>query len=88
MIGSGLGVTLQTRGRALLIALLVGIPLGILSAVKENTPLDHVARIASLFSLSIPIFWQAAMLILAFSLWFDWVPPVEYASPIRTRSPI
>ncbi|MGE3909125.1 MAG: ABC transporter permease [Chloroflexota bacterium] len=83
LIGNGLGVTLQLTAGALLIALLVGIPLGILSAVKENTALDHIARIASLFSLSIPIFWQAAMLILALSLWFNWVPPVEYASPIK-----
>lgn len=83
LIGNGLGVTLQLAAGALVIALLVGIPLGIVSAVWENTPLDHVARIASLFSLSIPIFWQAAMLILALSKWFNWVPPVEYASPLR-----
>jgi peptide/nickel transport system permease protein len=70
---------------ALLISLLIGVPLGVVSAVRENTPLDHVARIASLFSLSIPIFWQAAMMILALSLWFRWVPPVEY-SPL-TRAP-
>jgi peptide/nickel transport system permease protein len=86
LIGAGLGVTLQLTAGALLISLLIGIPLGILSAVKENTALDHIARIASLFSLSIPIFWQAAMLILALSLWFNWVPPVEYASP--TRDPV
>ncbi|MCC7368618.1 MAG: ABC transporter permease [Chloroflexi bacterium] len=83
LLGNGLSVTLQLTLGALLIALIVGIPLGVLSAVKENTPLDHVARIASLFSLSIPIFWQAAMLILAFSMWFNWVPPVEYASPLK-----
>jgi peptide/nickel transport system permease protein len=53
------------------------------SAVWENTPLDHVSRVASLFSLSIPIFWQAAMLILILSKWFNWVPPVEFASPLR-----
>ncbi len=81
-----LAVTLELALGALLISLLIGIPLGILSAVKEDTPLDHVARLVSLFSLSIPIFWQAAMLILAFSLWFNWVPPVEYA-PI-TRDPL
>jgi peptide/nickel transport system permease protein len=83
LIGSGLSVTLQLAAGALLISLLVGIPLGIVSAVKENTLLDHVSRIASLFSLSIPIFWQAAMLFLALSLWFNWGPPVEYASPLK-----
>lgn len=78
MIFDRLAVTAELALGALLISLLVGLPLGILSAVRENTPLDHVARIASLFSLSIPIFWQAAMIILALSIWFRWVPPVEY----------
>lgn len=86
MIFDRLAVTAELALGALLISLLVGIPLGILSAVRENTPLDHVARIASLFSLSIPIFWQAAMIILALSLWFRWVPPVEY-TPL-TRDPV
>ena len=79
MIFDRLSVTIELAIGALLISLVVGIPLGILSAVRENTPLDHIARIASLFSLSLPIFWQAAMLILLLSLWFHWVPPVEYA---------
>ncbi|MCC6179770.1 MAG: ABC transporter permease [Chloroflexi bacterium] len=83
MIFDRLAVTTELGLLALIVSLLVGIPLGTLSAVRENTPLDHVARIASLFSLSIPIFWQAAMLILAFSLWFNWVPPVAYASPAQ-----
>ena len=78
MILDRLAVTAELSIGALLISLLVGIPLGIVSAVRENTPLDHLARIVSLFSLSIPIFWQAAMIILALSIWFRWVPPVEY----------
>lgn len=86
MILDRLAVTTELALGALLISLLIGVPLGVVSAVRENTPLDHVARIASLFSLSIPIFWQAAMMILALSLWFRWVPPVEYA-PL-TKSPV
>ena len=86
MILDRLSVTAELGLLALGVSLLVGIPLGTLSAIRENTALDHVARIVSLFSLSIPIFWQAAMLILALSLWFNWVPPVEYA-PI-TRDPL
>ena len=83
LIFDRLGVTLELAAGALLISLLIGIPLGILSAIKEDTALDHIARLVSLFSLSIPIFWQAAMLILALSLWFNWVPPVEYSSFVR-----
>lgn len=83
MIFDRLAVTAELGLLALGVSLLVGIPLGTLSAIKENTTLDHVVRVVSLFSLSVPIFWQAAMLILALSLWFNWVPPVDYASPIK-----
>ena len=83
MIFDRLVVTVELGLLALVISLVVGIPLGTLSAIRENTPLDHVVRIVSLFSLSMPTFWQAAMLILALSLWFNWVPPVDFASPIR-----
>src|SRR4051812_19668980 len=69
MIVERLPVTIQLTVGAMLVALIVGIPLGILSAVRENTKLDHVVRVVSLFSLSIPVFWQATMLILALSLW-------------------
>jgi peptide/nickel transport system permease protein len=86
MIFDRLAVTAELALLALGVSLLVGIPLGRLSATRENTTLDHVVRVVSLFSLSVPIFWQAAMLILALSLWFNWVPPVDYASP--TRDPV
>jgi peptide/nickel transport system permease protein len=86
LIASRLGVTAELAALALAVALLIGIPFGLLSAVRENSPLDHVIRVASLFSLSLPIFWQAAMIILALSLWLHWVPPVDYV-PV-TRDPV
>src|SRR6516164_5011556 len=73
--------TVRTLG-AMVVAMLVGVPLGILSARRENTALDHTVRIGSLFSLSIPVFWQATMLILAGSLWLNWAPPVDFVSPL------
>ena len=83
MIMSRLVVTAELTLGAMLVALLVGIPLGILSARRENTRLDHAVRIASLFSLSIPVFWQATILILAASLWLDWAPAVDFVSPLQ-----
>jgi len=74
MILARLLVTAELTLGAMLVALVVGIPFGILSAIKENTALDHVIRIASLFSLSMPIFWQAAMMILILSVWLRWAP--------------
>jgi peptide/nickel transport system permease protein len=80
MIVSRLEVTVELTLLAMLVALAVGIPLGILSARRENTALDHAVRVASLFSLSIPVFWQATMLILAASLWLNWAPRVDFVS--------
>ncbi len=82
MIGSRLEVTAELTLGAMVVALLTGVPLGILSARRENTALDHVVRVVSLFSLSIPVFWQAAMLILAVSLWLGWAPSVAFVSPL------
>lgn len=82
LIVSRLEVTLELTLGAMLVALLVGVPLGILSARRENTALDHVVRITSLFGLSLPVFWQATMLILAFSLWLNWAPSVDFVSPL------
>jgi peptide/nickel transport system permease protein len=84
MIGSRLQVTLELTLGAMLVALAIGIPLGIVSARRENTRLDHAVRLVSLFSLSIPVFWQATMLILATSLWLDWAPSVDFVSPWKS----
>jgi peptide/nickel transport system permease protein len=84
MITSRLQVTLELTFGAMLVALAIGIPLGIVSARRENTRLDHAVRILSLFSLSIPVFWQATMLILATSLWLDWAPAVDFVSPFTS----
>jgi len=81
MIVSRLLVTVELTLGAMVVALVVGIPLGMLSARRENTALDHLVRVASLFSLSIPVFWQATMLILAVSLWLNWAPAVDFVSP-------
>jgi peptide/nickel transport system permease protein len=83
MIGGRLPVTVELTLGAMLVALAVGVPLGMLSARRENTALDHVVRVGSLFSLSIPVFWQATMLILAASLWLDWAPAVDFVSLLR-----
>jgi len=81
MIVSRLLVTVELTLGAMVVALAIGVPLGMLSARRENTALDHVVRVASLVSLSIPVFWQATMLILAVSLWLNWAPAVDFVSP-------
>ena len=73
-----LPVTLQLAAMAFGIALLIGVPAGILSAVKRNTVWDYVANLVGLAGLSTPNFWLGIMLILLVSVKLGWLPPSGY----------
>ncbi len=73
-----LPVTLQLGGMAFVIAVLVGVPAGILSAVKRNTGWDYAANLIGLAGLSTPNFWLGIMLILLVSVHLGWLPPSGY----------
>jgi peptide/nickel transport system permease protein/oligopeptide transport system permease protein len=66
--------TLQLTVAALVLAAGIGIAAGIVSAVWPNSLFDAGARLASLFGLSMPIFWTGLVLIVIFSLWLNWLP--------------
>ena len=76
-----LPVTLQLGTMAFIIACLIGIPAGVLSAVKKDGPLDYGANAVALWGLSTPNFWLGIMLILLFSVELRWLPPSGYVSP-------
>jgi peptide/nickel transport system permease protein len=78
IIGHAIPITLELTLLAMLMAVVVGIPLGVLSAAKKNSGHDLVARVGGLLGLSIPNFWVATLLLLATSAWFGWVPPVTF----------
>src|SRR5204863_471649 len=63
---------------AVTLALLVGIPAGIVSASRRDQAVDNVTRVGTLLGLSIPVFWQGTMLILFFSIYLRWMPPVVW----------
>jgi peptide/nickel transport system permease protein len=62
-------------------AVLAGVPLGLYSALHQNRISDHIVRIATVFSVSMPGFWLAVMLILVFSIWLSITPVAGYGSP-------
>jgi peptide/nickel transport system permease protein len=76
------GVTLELTGLALLLALMIGIPAGILGAVKQYSRIDYVVTIFALAGLSIPEFLLATLLILLLSLEWRFLPPSGYV-PFR-----
>ena len=73
-----LPVTMQLGGMAFLIAMSIGVPMGILSAVYRNKPLDYIANLVGLAGLSTPNFWLGIMLILLVSVQLGWLPPSGY----------
>ncbi|MDQ3655661.1 MAG: ABC transporter permease, partial [Chloroflexota bacterium] len=77
-----LAVTAELALLSVLLATLVGIPVGILAALRQNSFLDSLLRIGSLFGLSMPVFWQATMLILILSRLFNWAPPLRWHGPL------
>jgi peptide/nickel transport system permease protein len=73
-----LPVTMQLASMAIVIALLIGIPAGIVSAVYRDSPLDYAANVFALWGLSTPNFWLGIMLIFLFSVQLGWLPPSGY----------
>ena len=81
--------TLATRSRvsvqlalmAMTVAVMAAVPLGILSAVKQNTWMDYAARMFSITGLSVPDFFLATMLLYVLSVWVGWLPDFGYTPP-------
>ncbi|UXS04969.1 ABC transporter permease [Agrobacterium tumefaciens] len=88
LIGQKLPVTIQLAVMSMFFALVIGVPIGILAAVKQNTWIDYVSNIVALSGLSIPNFWLGIMLILLVSVQLGWLPASGYESifvdPVRS----
>ena len=76
-----LPVTLELAFFAILVAVAIGIPAGIVSAVKRGTAWDYGANVVALWGLSTPNFWLGIMLILLFSVTLGWLPASGFVSP-------
>ncbi len=74
-------LSIQLALMAMGIALVIAIPLGVLSAIKQDSWLDYLARLFAVAGLSIPDFWIATMVLLALSLYIGWLPEFGYFPP-------
>jgi peptide/nickel transport system permease protein len=81
LVAQKLPVTLQLASMAMIIALLIGVPAGIISAVKKDTFWDYAVNIVSLWGISTPNFWLGIMLIFLVSVNLGWLPASGYVSP-------
>lgn len=73
-----LPTTLQLAGLALIFGMIVAFPLGIISALRPNSPVDVGASLLSQLGVAVPDFWMAILLVLLFSSTLDWLPPSGY----------
>jgi len=78
LIAQKLPVTLQLGSMEILIALLIGIPAGIVAAVKKGSAWDYGANLFALWGISTPNFWLGIMLIFLFSIELGWLPASGY----------
>ncbi len=88
LIGQKLPVTIQLAAMAMIFALAIGIPAGIVSAIRKGTIVDYVANVVALSGLSIPNFWLGIMLILLVSVKWQLLPASGYVpfdeDPLRS----
>jgi peptide/nickel transport system permease protein len=79
-------VTAELGFLALMISMAISIPVGVISAIRQDTWLDYLLRGAAILILAIPGFWLALLIITYGARWFGWAPPVSYTSPFENLS--
>ena len=93
MIGRALPITLELTLSSLIVALLISVPVAVLSALKQNTIWDRGATAVALVGVSMPSFWQAIILIMLLSVWVPIFPvsgviPAGVVLPVITGMPL
>ena len=73
-----LPVTIELGVLAILIGLVIALPVGIYSAVRQDTAADYVGRSVAILGLATPNFWLATMVVLYPALWWAWSPPMQW----------
>jgi peptide/nickel transport system permease protein len=81
LIAQKLPVTLQLATMAIIIALVIGVTAGIVSAVKKDSWVDYAVNVLSLWGISTPNFWLGIMMIFLFAVTLGWLPASGYVSP-------
>ena len=78
MVAKRLPLSLEMAILAVALSTIIGIPLGILQAIRQDTWSDYLGRIIAISWLAIPSFWAATLLLVLPSLWWGYFPPLEY----------
>lgn len=78
-----LPVTFELGAMALVISLSIGVPIGVYTALRQNTIGDYIFRTVSILALAIPGFWIGTLVAVLPALWWGWSPPISYVSLLQ-----
>ena len=78
-LGKRISLTSHLAVMSIIVAMLIALPIGVLSAVKQDTASDYLARFFAILGLSLPDFWLATVAITFLAIWVQWIPPVGFA---------
>ncbi len=89
-ISRRLPISFELALMALIWTLILGVPIGVISALKQDTGTDYTLRSLAIGALSVPGFWIATMILVFGSIWLKWIPPINYIpfkeNPIQNLS--
>ena len=88
IVWQGFAVSAELGAWALLVAVLIGVPLGVLAAVRQNGPVDMAAMSLALLGVSVPNFVLGPLLVLVFALTLTWFPAALWAGPSSRVLPV
>src|SRR5436190_22705840 len=74
-----INLTSHLAAMSIIVALAIALPIGVLSAVRQDTASDYVGRFFAVLGLSLPDFWLATVVITFLAIWFQWIPPIGFA---------
>src|ERR1700687_2318926 len=81
-------VTLELAALAIILGVTIAIPIGVLSATRQDSAADYVGRVVAVSGLSFPDFWLGTLVITFAAIWFHWIPAIGYVSfwesPLRS----
>ena len=80
LLQARLPITFQLGLMALIVALLIAIPIGIYSAIRQDTAGDYITRSFSILMLAVPSFWMGTMVMVFPSIWWGWSPEVKFVA--------
>ena len=73
-------VTIELAALAMVLGIVIAVPIGVISATRQDTTADYAGRVVAVSGLSIPDFWLGTLVITFAAIWFHWIPPIGYTS--------